>query len=294
MSAPTSLSAEQQARLRNSPQISKLRERCRSLTRELHRRGYRPIRTAGDHPLYAKKKKADARLNSTKMRLRQKMVNQVREQHFRSADTHALDAQFSSAGQRDSKAAIEPLASPRAFALPERAELVRLTCTQTEELSESDKLARRIQAIEVRAALCGRREARRRKTHVSAFSNASPREAQKHEQSTNPQDATCEEYGLERFPLKCEPTQCTFCLGDESLPYGHRIFAYRRKNKLWDHVENKHFNKIAAGSPVACKHPACVANSVVLASKARFKVHTQKIHGVALRADRRSPPWQDR
>ena len=135
------------------------------------------------------------------------MLNQAREQHFRSADTRALDAQFSaSAGQTDSKAAIEQPGSPRAFALPERAELVRLTCTPTGEFSESDKLARRIQAIEVRAALCGRCEARRRKNYGSTYPNASLGEAQRSERSICPQDPQGEGQGPERFPLECAPT----------------------------------------------------------------------------------------
>lgn len=34
------------------------------------------------------------------------------------------------------------------------------------------------------------------------------------------------------FPMVCRPTQCLFCLGDDRLPYLHRIFEYAKPNRM--------------------------------------------------------------
>ena len=69
--------------------------------------------TAAGSDLYTQKKRADARLNSTKMRLRDWMLRQSRKRHFRSADTRALDTQFSAAVAQSAPKESKPQAAAK-------------------------------------------------------------------------------------------------------------------------------------------------------------------------------------
>lgn len=96
-SAPTELSSEQTAELANHPKVIKLGQRNKDLTEQIRKARYRTVKDAHGTTLHRKKKKAEARLNATKKRLRDKMVAKARKRHFRTADTLAFDAQFSAA-----------------------------------------------------------------------------------------------------------------------------------------------------------------------------------------------------
>ena len=76
-SAPTELSAEQQAKLTTHANLIKLDQRNKILTERIYRAGYRSVKDAQGTALFQKKKNAEARLNSTKKRLRVKMIEQA-------------------------------------------------------------------------------------------------------------------------------------------------------------------------------------------------------------------------
>ena len=42
--------------------------------------------------------------------------------------------------------------------------------------------------------------------------------------------------GAKDFPVVCRPTQCPFCLGNESLPYHHRVYEYARPQQMMNEV----------------------------------------------------------
>ena len=313
MSAPTKPSPEQQAKLREHPLVMKLSDRSGALTKKLHAKGYRPMSTAAgtaDAALYARKKEADARLNSTKTRLRERMLRKSRERHFRSADTRALDAQFPAPTARSVREKSKPRpAATRKFNVRERARLVQLTCSPAGDLSDEEKLALRIRVIEIRAALCRRQEVRHGTPKAKAMTKETDMEtgssdsdpdssdsdpdssdndpdSSDSDPDSSDSDADGQEPGrdAERFPVECKPTQCTFCLGNDRLPYRSRNFAYSKLNKLRDHVEKCHLSKIAPGDPVQCKHPVCMSTNVVLPSEMAFKNHTSTVHKIKLRA----------
>ncbi|KAL2048926.1 hypothetical protein ABVK25_010779 [Lepraria finkii] len=100
--------------------------------------------------LFEKKKKIEARLNCLKTKLRDYMIEKGRKRHFRKADTVAFDSQFSAAGAAQTSSRDAPRAKPIEYHLPERAAVVRLTCTPADGLPEQGKLSRRIKAIEAR------------------------------------------------------------------------------------------------------------------------------------------------
>ncbi len=161
-SAPTELSSEQKTKLTQHPQVIHLSQRNKALTSQIHNAGYKNIGDAEGTTLFQKKKKAAARLSCLKIKLRNHMIVQARKRHFRKADTLAFDAQFSATTADHTVATDTPPAKPIEYNIPERAEVVRLTCRPSDGLSDGKKLQRRIQAIEARAALCERRETQRR------------------------------------------------------------------------------------------------------------------------------------
>ena len=264
-SAPTELSSQQKIKLTQHPQVVQLSQRNKALTSRIHNAGYKNIGDAEGTTLFQKKKKAEARLSCLKIKLRHHMLAQARKRHFRKADTLAFDAQFSGTTADHTVAFDTAPAQPIEYNIPERAEVVRLTCRPGDGLSDAKKLRRRIQAIESRAALCDRRETKRR---------ARPNSVKQKESEEDTKDD---------FPTVCRPTQCLFCLGDERLPYQQRVFEYAKPNKMMNEVA-KHLKKYAPTDKVPCPHPHCRAAELVLPSVMAFKNHTATVHEIFLRA----------
>ena len=272
-SAPTELSSEQKAKLAFHPQVVKLGQRNKILTGRIRRAGYRNVADAQGTTLFQKKKKAEARLNSTKKRRRIKMIAQARKRHFRTADTLAFDAQFSAAAVASTSTREPQRAKPICYNVPERAKVVQLVCSPGEGLSDREQFRRRIQAIEARTALCDRREAQRR---------GRPKATIKQEESDGAMNDS-DKGTKDEFSLVCRPTQCPFCLGNDSLPYHHRVYEYAKRHQMMNEVD-KHLKKIAPEDPVPCPHPQCKAAGLVLSSVMHFKSHTAQIHKILLRA----------
>ena len=87
----------------------------------------------------------------------------------------------------------------------------------------------------------------------------------------------------DRFPLVCKPTQCIFCLGNESKPYQERLYEYAKPNKMMNEVE-KHLIKYAPEDQILCPHLQCKAAGLVLPSVMGFKNHMATVHKIFLRA----------
>ena len=272
-SAPTELSSEQRAELSQHPMVIRLCQKNKALTTQIHAAGYRPISTAKGTCLFEKKKKAEARLNRFKTRLRNDMIEKARKRHFRKADTVAFDSQFSAAGAPQASSRDAPCAKPIEYHLPERAAVVRLTCAPADGLTEQGKLTRRIKAIEARAALCRRQESRRHRRPQSHVKREEP--------DSSLGDSTEERKG--RFPLICKPTQCIFCLGNASKPYEERLYEYAKPNKMMNEVE-RHLKRFASDDPISCPHPRCMVSETVLPHVMAFKNHTAMVHKIMLRA----------
>lgn len=223
--------------------------------------------------MFQKKKRAEARLNTAKKRLRVNMIAQARKRHFREADTIAFDAQFPTEAASYASARDTPHAKPFAYNIPERAEVVRLVCSPREGLTDRQQFRRRIAAIEVRTALCHRREAQRR---------GRPKATIKQEESDSAVN-DCDREAKNDFPIIYRPTQCPFCLGNESLPYYHRVYDYAKPHQMMNEV-GKHLTRFAPEDQVPCPHPICKAAGLVLPSVMAFKNHTAMVHKIFLRA----------
>ncbi|CAL8577089.1 hypothetical protein XPA_002936 [Xanthoria parietina] len=271
-SAPTELSSEQKAKLAIHPKLTKLGQRNEALTERIRRAGYRAVKDAQGTSLFKKKKRAEARLNAAKKRLRVDIIAQARKRHFRKADTITFDAQFSAEKVSYASALDTPYAKPFTYNVPERAEVVRLVCSPGEGLTDRQRFRRRIEAVEVRTALCHRREAQRR---------GRPKATIKQEESDGAVNNSYRDT-KDEFPIICRPTQCPFCLGDESLPYHHRVYEYAKPHQMMNEAE-KHLKRFAPGDEVPCPHPTCKAAGLVLSSAMAFKNHTAMVHKIFLR-----------
>ena len=269
-SAPTELSPKQKAELSRHRQVIRLSQKNQALTIQIHAAGYRPISTAKGTPLFKKKKRIEARLNCLKTTIRNHMIEKVRKQHFQKADTVAFDSQFSATRVTYTFLPNTLPTKPVIYHLPERAAVVRLTCTHADGLTEQAKLTQRIQAIEARAALCHRQESRRRR----------PQYYIKQEEADTSSGDLAEER-VNRFPLMYKPTQCIFCLGNESKPYHKRVFEYAKPNKMMNEVE-KHLSKYSPQDPVPCPHPQCKVAGLVLPSIIGFKNYAVRVHKIFL------------
>lgn len=212
LSAPTTLSKEQSARIQEHYQVVELARQSKDLTHRIKRLGYSYVIDARDTELFRKKTKVQARLNCCRILLRNQLLRKARKQHFRTANTPTFDAQFLPGTGSTSR---EPLKEPtvRYYNLDERADLVRLIYAPRDGACTADNLERRLQAITARVALYRRREAQRR---------GRPTLHRKEEEAS---EDTVEE-AEHIFPMVCQPTQYIFYLSDKKLPYQHRVFKY--------------------------------------------------------------------
>jgi hypothetical protein len=157
--------------------------------------------------------------------------------------------------------------------LRERTQLQKIMCNLSKDLSPHDIVMRRIRAIDAMVALSRRQEVPCREPRLSKLSSGSPQEGSPMPKEESPiPDA---------FPLVCEKTQCIFCIGDERKSYDQRMRTFSKPDKMMDHVES-HLNKESAGI-VACCHPVCKAEGLVLNNILHFKNHVQLVHGIRLR-----------
>ncbi|KAK4551279.1 hypothetical protein LTR86_011254 [Recurvomyces mirabilis] len=67
-----------------------------------------------------------------------------------------------------------------------------------------------------------------------------------------------EKIGYDLFPTRCQPTQCIFCIGDESLPIDLRMKKFRNRDCLKRHFLRKHLQHLSAGQAIKCPHPHCL------------------------------------
>ena len=210
--APNKLSEELSKKLANSKRVVQLGRTSKALTVKLKKK-YQVLRLAPPNDPWLKaKKQVDAALHREKTNRRNRMLEKARKKHFRNADTATLEAQFADSSLAAPDDDDVKLPAPLQYDIPERGEIVRLTCEPIGDLTDHEKHAWRIEALRARVALCSRQESRRsrpRSTPPSRESMTAPK--------TSSEDS--EENTKELFPLVCKPTQCIFCLGNERQSY---------------------------------------------------------------------------
>ncbi len=269
---PIKLSPELSKKVVSGKRMLQLSRESKELTQKLKDK-YDFVRCApANEPWLRTKKQVDATLHREKNNRRNRLLEKARKRHFRNADTSILEAQFPDPFIIASDEDIKPSA-PRQYDIPERGEIVRLTCEPISNSTDLRKHAQRLETIRARVALCGRQESRHRaRPRLTPSSTESMTSLGDSEEDIN-----------DRFPLVCKPTQCIFCLGNESKSYPGRMFEYAKANKMMNEVE-KHLKKYAPKDEVPCPHRQCKAAGLVLPSVMGFKNHTATVHKIFLRA----------
>jgi hypothetical protein len=159
--------------------------------------------------------------------------------------------------------------------LPERSRLQEVMCDFRKDLSPLEIVRRRICAVDFSVALCSRQEIPRRlDTRPQSSSTEGSSEDSLTEDSSTESSRTSPE--PDPVPLICEKTQCIFCIGKPG------VSTFSRPAKMMDHVES-HLRKEPAET-IACRHPVCMAEGLVLDNVMHFKNHVQRVHGISLRA----------
>ncbi len=272
LNASTKLSKKQKAEFRIHSKILRLSNRNKTLTAQLKSQGYRLISIAKETLLYNEKMKAQARLNSYKVRLRHSMIEKGRKRHFRKVDTIAFNSQFFVSSDQKLSVSDEP-ATRRKYNIPERAEIVRWICQSAADLTDQEIFAQRIRGIEVLTVLCRRQETQRRDRPKWSV------EQEQFELSSDDMNQNV----VNKFPMKCKSKQCIFCLSDDRKLYEERIFEYSKVNKMLNEIE-KHLKTFAPDDKIPCSHSRCKAANLVLPNVMTFKNHTAKMHKIVLRA----------
>ncbi|KAI9709018.1 MAG: hypothetical protein M1828_002552 [Chrysothrix sp. TS-e1954] len=254
--APTELTEEEKKTLQNHPTISRLRRKRDA------------IKVAADtasselrKDLLKKKGLAEASLQAAKVRLRGKILQRARQQFFRNADTYDIDVQLGNMAKDTEYLA--PLSTP-VYQTKERARVVKLLAESDEGLSDERRLRLRIDFVQNMKALCDRKEARCRHTDSIA--------PKPEEEPPSPS-----------VPKRIDPRQCLFCLCDRNKSYEMRVRKYARPAKMMDHVEKDHLREVNGSSAIACPHPTCRSDGIILQGVLHLKNHVQRVHGVTMR-----------
>lgn len=274
--APTKLSPELSKKLANSKRVVQLGRESKALIERLKKK-YSFVRHAPpDDPLLKAKKQTDAALHREKTNRRDRMLEKARKRHFRNADTIALEAQFAGSCNTVSEEDVKPPA-PLQYDIPERGDIVRLTCEPIANLTDHEKHTQRLETLQARITLCNRQESRHRgrpqETHQLTESMTAPKRFLK----------GFEEDKEDHFPMVCKPRQCIFCLGNERKSYLGRIFEYAKPHQMMSEV-NRHLKRFAPEDHVPCPHPQYKAAGLVLPTVILFKNHTTTVHQIFLRA----------
>ncbi|KAH7016562.1 FluG domain-containing protein [Microdochium trichocladiopsis] len=151
--------------------------------------------------------------------------------------------------------------------IPARKDLANILCKQSDNLSDNQ-----LQALRTSAVKQCKREIPRR-DGVSEDDS----DLDMGQKKVTTQDD---------FPLLMRNTQCPRCIGDQSLTYKQRTFAYSRPGSMNDHFRKVHLGKLEEEQQAAsliCDHPKCIADKVTFKNLDHFKHHVQVKHGVWLR-----------
>ncbi|KAI9717340.1 MAG: hypothetical protein M1828_007228 [Chrysothrix sp. TS-e1954] len=260
--APTELTLEQKKTLMDNPTISKLRRK-----RDEIKMAAEAVSGEQQSDLWKKKCLAETNLQAAKVRLRANALQRAREQFFRNADTHDIDTQFGATAENTEHHA--PLPALK-YQTKERARMVRLLAQPEEGLSDERRLTRRIDFVRSMMELCDRKEARCRPTDPIA---------PKYE----------EEPPSPSIPKRIDRRQCLFCLCDKRKSYERRERKYARPAKMMDHVEKDHLKGLDTRTAIACPHPLCRSDGVVLQGIA---LAAKTDYGLALRKEHHQRPYK--
>ena len=134
--------------------------------------------------------------------------------------------------------------------------------------SQIEERKRRTMAINALTALCG----------VQEGSRCPPKEhsiPETKQQLATPPNSLSSSPAPEFIPTECKPTQCIFCIGDETLPTEKRFKTFHAHGDLKKHFSRKHLRYHPPEAPIDCPHPRC---KLTLKNTMYLQNHAEEIH----------------
>ncbi|KAI1943088.1 hypothetical protein LOZ66_000783 [Ophidiomyces ophidiicola] len=283
--APTELPNHLQAQFDNDPQILELAHKNMELWDAIRSLGFRTVLSAkGKTPLYKEKMAKSRELNRQKASMREHLMEQARQEHFRNAPTKRLNAFLANSNEDNKSGLPSTLAAPppSRLLIEERKDFVEVIQQWTSDLSEDEIYKRRCLCISLWVAMQGRREAGRigklKKRHVKNTNIPGFTEGTKMRQQSSQPPPTSASFAVV-VPVRRElhELQCPFCNADPGMDCQAQRKVWDRPNKLWDHVEkNVHEHELQAYSTGKKACGLCLKKNVHFVPKSimHFKRHT--------------------
>ena len=199
--------------------------------------------------------------------LRRRLQNVMREEIIRKYEKEqpVVDIERQLGEGNGKKETQKPL---QVYAFKERS--LAIDCLFTFATTSSmEECSRRGKAIDALASLASRQEGRRtRMPKRPAIKIEVTEELLSMDQSAlSPREI--------QFPLKCQPTQCIFCLGQRDLPMTKRMKSFCETGDLKKHFHRKHLKFLSKDEPILCPHPSC---DEVLKHVMHLQRHAKEVH----------------
>ncbi|KAI1908739.1 hypothetical protein LOZ65_006603 [Ophidiomyces ophidiicola] len=291
--APIDLPNHLQTQFDNDPEILELAKKNMELWEAIRRLGFRTVLSAkGKTPLYKEKMAISRELNRQKASLRDRLMEQARQEHFRNAPTKRLNA-FLAKSDRDDRSGVLSTAAalpPSRLLIEEREAFVEVIQQRTSDLSEDEIYNRRCSSIRLWVAMQGRREAGRigklKKQHANNTNILGFTRGPKMRQQSSQPPPSASFAVVVPVRRELHELQCPFCNADPGMDCQAQDKVWDRPNKLWDHVEkNVHKHELQAYSTGKKPCGLCLKKNVhfVPESIMHFKRHTLDVHGPRLR-----------
>ena len=281
---PTQLTDEQKHRVFREPDIDTLYRRRDTLRVKLERaKQTRDTVAVKDARRQLEDAKADAKC--AMQARRRTLLDEVRAEHDKSAALQEIERQLG--GHAPLKASIndERTAEAPSHVFVERVRValaVRRTCTEGVACLGVDG---RFEIMRDMIRLCDLQETRRaRRPRCSPLMEVESSSAVG--AFTPPVEPTGltekPPVDLSELPLKCNPKQCLFCLGDQSMPYEARTHKYTTPSNMRKHTRRCRPGLGLRLGPIPCPHPNNRCRAEVLRNGRHFKNHAKRVHRISL------------
>jgi hypothetical protein len=211
---------------------------------------------------------AQRKVRAKKEWYRKQWTSQLRTEFFVEKDNALIEAQLTG---DDSGSATRTARKVQAPSIPERTTLANF-------IGAGDTRWTPMRAIAVQAMtdLCSRVEPRRNSVRSQTQRTQESSVPSTPSRKVDPKTAT-------QVPMRCQPLQCLFCLGDERLFLSERNRSFGRPQALWKHAQ-AHLRSIDASRKIPCPHPVCKASGRTTTSVEHLLNHAHREHGIRLRA----------
>lgn len=241
----------------------------RSLLQHRDRLNTRLKGKASDHPIYQKLNK---RITSEREQLRAALLAEIQKKYEIEGPIRAIEQQL--AGIKVSK---EPkiLSYFSEDTLPEQRRLIETMILAPPAKTIEAERQRRDDAINAVTAYCkieegdmcgGRKRSGGRRKAVVV----------KKEDPPSPEDEALKAAMLSVYVKNPQerPTVCFMCLGNESAPFGVRVYSFSRPGDLSKHFKKKHLTRVEEG-----EDPECKLCKMSLDHLMHLQSHAARIHG---------------